>query len=199
MTGLEGKTKITAIIAVSVFAVGAVAAAVMTGVISHPFSTTPPEVSTASEPPPAATLAPIHKHVAAKAHAPVAQTASAEAIPPPPPSAAPCTNCGVVEGIESYAEQGPATGGGAVAGGLLGAIVGHQIGNGRGKELATVAGAVGGAFAGNAVEKNTNKVTHYHVGVRMNDGTQQLFSLNAPPSLAVGDHVVIVNGAPVRE
>jgi uncharacterized protein YcfJ len=199
MTGLEGKTKIAAIIAVSVLAVGAVAAAVMTGVIPHTFTATPPAASTASEPTPAVTPAPIHKRVATKAQAPVAQTASAEATPPPPPSASSCTNCGVVEGIESYTEKGPASGGGAVAGGLLGAIVGHQIGNGRGKELATVAGAVGGAFAGNAIEKNANKVTRYHVGVRMNDGSQQLFTLTAPPSVAVGDHVVIVNGVPVRE
>lgn len=199
MTDLEGKTKIATIIAVSVFAVGAVAAAVMTGVIPHTFSATPSAALTASEPAPAATPAPIHKRMAAKALAPAAQTASAEATPPPPPSAASCTNCGVVEGIESYTEKGPASGGGAVAGGLLGAIVGHQIGNGRGKDLATVAGAVGGAFAGNAIEKNANKVTRYHVGVRMNDGTQQLFTLNAPPSVTVGDHVVIVNGVPVRE
>jgi outer membrane lipoprotein SlyB len=49
------------------------------------------------------------------------------------------------------------------------------------------------------VEKNANKVTGYHVAVRMNDGSQQLFTLNAPPSLAVGDRVVITNGAPMRE
>jgi outer membrane lipoprotein SlyB len=82
---------------------------------------------------------------------------------------------------------------------LIGGILGHQVGQGRGKDLATVAGVVGGALAGNAVEKNANKVTGYHVAVRMNDGSQQLFTLNAPPSLTVGDRVVITNGAPVRE
>jgi hypothetical protein len=42
-------------------------------------------------------------------------------------------------------------------------------------------------------------VTRYHVAVRMNDGTQQVFTVNAAPSLAVGDRVVIVNGAPVKQ
>jgi len=37
------------------------------------------------------------------------------------------------------------------------------------------------------------------VAVRMSDGTEQLFTLDAAPSLAAGDHVVIVNGAPARE
>jgi outer membrane lipoprotein SlyB len=201
MAGLQGNSKIIVIIAASVFAVGAVAAAFMTGIIPHTSSETPPTApttaSTAPEPAPAPAPVPIHKHVAAKAKAPAAQTASAEATAPPSPSS--CTNCGVVENVESFTEKGPASGGGAVAGGLLGAIVGHQIGNGRGKELATVAGAVGGAFAGNAIEKNANQVTRYHVGVRMNDGTQQLFTLNAPPSIAVGDHVLIVDGVPVRQ
>jgi outer membrane lipoprotein SlyB len=199
MTALEGKTKITAIVAVTVLVVGAVAAAVMTGVIPHSSSGTPPEVSTASVPAPAPAVAPepLRKHVAGKAHAPVAKASIAEATPPPPPPA--CTNCGVVEGIESFTEKGPASGGGAVAGGVLGAIVGHQIGQGRGKELATVAGAVGGALAGNAIEKNVNKVTRYHVSVRMNDGSQQMFTLNSAPGVAMGDHVVIVNGAPVRQ
>lgn len=199
MPGLEGKTKIAAIVAVSVIAGGALAAAVMTGLIPHTSTTTPPVASTVSEPAPAVTPTHIHKRVAVRAHTTAAQTASSEATPPPPPSASSCTNCGVVEDIESYTEKGPASGGGAITGGLLGAIVGHQIGNGRGKELATVAGAVGGAVAGNALEKNANKVTRYHVSVRMSDGSQQLFTLNAPPSLAVGDHVVIVNGVPARE
>ena len=140
-----------------------------------------------------------------KPHARVTKAASpekvvsAEAAPPAPPTAASCVNCGVVQSIESFTEKGPATGGGAVAGGLLGGILGHQIGQGRGKDLATVAGVVGGALAGNAVEQNANKVTRYHVAVRMNDGTEQIFTLNAVPSLAAGDRVVIVNGAPVRQ
>ncbi|MHB8622770.1 MAG: outer membrane lipoprotein [Sulfuricaulis sp.] len=197
MAVLVGNTKIVAIVAVSVIAGGALAAVVMTGAIPRLFSTTPPAASTVSEPPPVTRSAPIHKHVAARPHVPAGSSASAET--PPPPSASSCTNCGVVEGIDSYTEKGPASGGGAITGGLLGAIVGHQIGNGQGKELATVAGAVGGAFAGNAIEKNANKVTRYRVSVRMSDGTQRLFTLNSPPSLAVGDHAVIVNGVPERE
>lgn len=204
MTALDGKKKLIAIVAASSLAVGAVAATVVTEVVSHAPATVPPDaaaVAQAPEAPPAAAPAPIHKRLATKARAPVAPVASAEtaAPPPPPPSASSCTNCGVVESIGSFTEKGPATGGGAVAGGLLGGILGHQVGQGRGKDLATVAGVVGGALAGNEIEKNSHKVTRYHVAVRMSDGTQQLFTLDAAPSLAVGDRVVIVNGAPARE
>lgn len=191
MIGTEGKKKmITVIIATAVLTAGAVVAAVMTGIIPHTSSATPPQASAASETPPA----PVHKRTVAKARVPVSRVAST-AMPPPPP----CTDCGVVESIESYTEKGPASGGGAVAGGLLGGILGHQVGQGRGKDLATVAGVVGGALAGNTIEKNANKVTRFHVGVRMNDGTRELLTLNTTPSVAVGDHVRIVNGEPVRD
>jgi len=201
----DGKKKLIATVAVSVFTVAAVAAGVVTGVIPHSSSTpavTPETPAITAQAPPAAKPAPIRKRVAANPRPAVTRVANAEAPPPPPsqpPSFNSCTNCGVVDGIESYTEKGPATGGGAVAGGLLGGILGHQIGQGRGKDLATVAGVVGGALAGNAIEKNTNKVTHYHVAVRMSDGTQQVFTLDTAPTLAVGDHVLIVNGAPVRQ
>jgi len=197
--------KLIATVAASVFTVAAVAAGVVTGVIPHSPATpaaTPEAPAITAVAPPAANPAPIRKRVAVKPRPAATRVASAEAAPPPPsqpPSFDSCTNCGVVDGINSFTEKGPATGGGAVAGGLLGGILGHQIGQGRGKDLATVAGVVGGALAGNAVEQNANKVTRYRVGVRMNDGTQQVFTLDAAPTLAVGDHVVIVNGAPVRQ
>ncbi len=201
MSGFDGGKKLIATIAASALTVAAVAAGVITGVIPHPTAAPAAPATTAA--PPAASPVPIHKRAVVKTHAPVNEVASAAAAGPPPPSQAPsfesCTNCGVVDAIDSFTEKGPATGGGAVAGGLLGGILGHQIGQGRGKDLATVAGALGGALAGNAMEKNAHKVTRYHVGVRMNDGTQQVFTLDIAPSLAVGDRVVIVNGAPVRQ
>jgi len=202
MTGLDGKKKLIAIVAASALTVGAVAATIVTEVISRAPVVVPSATPAVSEASPATTPAPIHKRTTAKAHASLPTVAGAEAtVPPPPPqpSVSSCTNCGVVESIDSFTEKGPASGGGAVAGGLLGGIIGHQIGQGRGKELATVAGAVGGVLAGNAIEKNANKVTRFHVGVRMNDGAQQLFTLNTSPSVAVGDHVVIVNGVPVQQ
>ncbi|MHB8534889.1 MAG: glycine zipper 2TM domain-containing protein [Sulfuricaulis sp.] len=109
-----------------------------------------------------------------------------------------CHECGVVESIEGVTEQGQATGGGAIAGGVIGGIVGHQIGKGRGKDLATVAGAVGGAFAGNAIEKNSKKVTHFRIGLRMDDGTHQQVTLDAANGVNVGDKVKLVDGALVR-
>ncbi|MBI5783510.1 MAG: glycine zipper 2TM domain-containing protein [Gammaproteobacteria bacterium] len=192
MTNPEGRNKtIIAIVTTSVLAVGAVAAAVMTGVISRPAAVA--EQTESTPPAPAQAVAPTeaHKRSALKARAPEVKVASA---------AAPvvCHDCGVVESIESFTEKGQASGGGAVAGGLLGGVIGHQIGKGRGKDLATVAGAVGGAIAGNEIEKNSNKVTHYRVSVRMDDGTRQQLTLNAANDVAVGDKVKIVDGALVR-
>lgn len=186
----RNKTIITVVTA-SVLAIGAVAAAVMTGVIPRPVAFT--EQAELSPPAPPQTVKPTetHKHPALKAHVPEARVASA-------PAPVVCHECGVVESIESFTEKGQASGGGAVAGGLLGGIIGHQIGKGRGKDLATVAGAVGGAIAGNEIEKNSNKVTHFRVSVRMDDGTRQVFTLDAANGVAAGDKVKIVGGTLVR-
>ncbi len=207
MADFDGRKKVIAIVAVSMFTVATVAAGVITGAIPVG-STTPaaaPKVPAVSAAAPAANPAPVRPRVAAKPAVKrdpvVRQVASAEATPPAPqpPSFESCTNCGVVAAINSFTEKGPSTGGGAVFGGLIGGLLGNQVGHGRGKDLATVAGVVGGALAGNELEKNTHKVTRYQVSVRMNDGTPQIFTLGAAPSLAVGDRVVIVNGAPMKE
>jgi outer membrane lipoprotein SlyB len=192
MTNPEGRNKtIIAIVTTSVLAIGAVAAAVMTGVIPRPAAVA--EQAQSTPPAPAQAIKPteVHKRSALKAHAPEATVASAAA-----PVA--CHDCGVVESIESFTEKGQASGGGAVAGGLLGGVIGHQIGKGRGKDLATVAGAVGGAIAGNEIEKNSNKVTHYRVSVRMDDGTHQDLTLDTASGVSTGDSVKIVNGTLVR-
>ena len=198
MADLAGRKKtVMAVVAGSVLAIGAVTAAVMTGVIPRSAPVTTPETSAPSAPPATASVEPapkLHKRAAVKSPSAPSEVAST-AVPPPPP----CTNCGVVESIESFTEKGKASGGGAITGGLLGGILGHQVGKGRGKDLATVAGAVGGAIAGNEIEKNANKVTRYHVNVRMNDGTIAQLTLSAAPNLAVGDHVRIVNGELVRD
>jgi outer membrane lipoprotein SlyB len=192
MTSPEVRTKtIIAIVTTSLLAIGAVAAAVMTGVIPRPTSVAEQAESTPPAPAQAVKPTEAHKRSALKAHAPEVKVAD---------SAAPvvCKDCGVVESVESFTEKGQASGGGAVAGGVIGGILGHQIGGGRGKDLATVAGAVGGAIAGNEIEKNSNKVTHYRVGVRMDDGTRQVLTLDAAVGVAAGDKVKIVDGALVR-
>lgn len=194
MTGQEGsKKKLAVIVAAAVFTVGAVAAAVITGIIPRTSSIPPQQEAAISEPAQTGNTTAIRKHSPAKTRAQATPTARAPVAPPP------CANCGVIESIESFTEKGSASGGGAVAGGLIGGILGHQVGKGRGKDLATVAGAVGGAIAGHEMEKNANKVTGYRVGVRMNDGTRELLTLSAPPSVAVGDRVRVVNGEPVRD
>ncbi|MBI3546126.1 MAG: glycine zipper 2TM domain-containing protein [Gammaproteobacteria bacterium] len=195
MSDVAGRNLFTTSVAIIVLVAGVAAAGVLTGVLPYKSksSTNEPETSISAQekfvPPPM----PVQKSTPHKVHAPMAPLASA--LPPAPV----CGNCGVIESIESFTEKGSASGGGAVAGGLLGGILGHQVGRGRGRDLATVAGAVGGAIAGNAVEKNSNKVTRYHVGVRMNDGTRQLLTLDTVSNIAMGGRVRIINGAPVSD
>ena len=189
------KKMLAAIAAGSLLVVGAVTAAVMTGVIPYSPSQAKPEETAGTYPTAAAPTSGIKKQTASKTTAPANKVANTAAVPVPKT----CADCGVIESIERFTEKGQATGGGAIAGGLVGGVVGHQIGKGRGKDLATVAGAVGGAIAGHEIEKNANKVERYRVGVRMNDGTSQQLILANSPNAAVGDRIRIVNGELIRD
>lgn len=100
-----------------------------------------------------------------------------------------CKTCGQVESVQAIEQAAPATGVGAVAGGVLGAVVGNQIGKGNGRTAATVLGAVGGGYAGHQIEKRTRTQTTYQVRVRMEDGSSRVFTRAQPP--AVGTPVVL--------
>lgn len=105
-------------------------------------------------------------------------------------SAAPvCRSCGRVESVQAVQQAAPATGVGAVAGGVLGAVVGNQIGKGSGRTAATVLGAVGGGYVGHKVEERTRTTTVYQVAVRMEDGSVRHFQRAEPT--AVGTPVVL--------
>jgi hypothetical protein len=51
--------------------------------------------------------------------------------------------------------------------------------------------------ADNEFEKKVYLGNAYHIGVHMNDGKQQLLTLNTAPSIAVGDHVTVVDAEPL--
>jgi len=106
----------------------------------------------------------------------------------------PCQNCGVVQSVNTVAQQGQASGVGMVAGGVLGGVVGHQIGSGRGNTVATIAGAGLGAAAGNQVEKNTKTKTSWSVAIRMDNGALRTFSYSSQPAVVAGDRVKLVDG-----
>jgi outer membrane lipoprotein SlyB len=125
------------------------------------------------------------------AAAPVAGAAADSAAPPPPPV---CGNCGQIDAIDPVVEKGQASGLGAIAGGVLGVVVGHQVGHGDGKTAATILGGAGGALAGNELEKNVKKTSHYVVKVAMNDGTTKTVTMRSKPQFVVGERVRIVNG-----
>lgn len=100
-----------------------------------------------------------------------------------------CTVCGTVESVQAVQQAEPATGVGAVAGGVLGAVVGNQIGKGNGRAAATVLGAVGGGYVGHQVEQRTRTRTVYQVAVRMEDGSLRRFQRAQAP--AVGTPVTL--------
>lgn len=100
-----------------------------------------------------------------------------------------CAVCGHVESVQAVQQAAPATGVGAVAGGVLGAVVGNQIGRGNGRTAATVLGAVGGGYAGHQIEKNTRTRTVYETVVRMDDGSARRFQRT--DAVAVGTPVTL--------
>ena len=100
-----------------------------------------------------------------------------------------CQSCGRVESVQALEEAAPATGVGAVAGGVLGAVVGNQVGKGNGRTAATLLGAVGGGYVGHKVEQRTRTHTVYEVVVRMDDGSVRRFQRAQPT--AVGTPVVL--------
>jgi hypothetical protein len=105
-----------------------------------------------------------------------------------------CSTCGRVESVQAIEQAAPATGVGAVAGGVLGAVVGNQIGKGNGRTAATVLGAVGGGYAGHEIE------THPHPdhlpGARA-PGRRQQPRLH-PLATACRGHPVVLQGKGFR-
>lgn len=100
-----------------------------------------------------------------------------------------CATCGRVESVQAVQQAAPATGVGAVAGGVLGAVVGNQVGKGSGRTAATLLGAVGGGYVGHKVEERTRTQTVYQIAVRMEDGSVRRFTRAQPT--AVGTPVVL--------
>jgi outer membrane lipoprotein SlyB len=113
----------------------------------------------------------------------------------PPPPAAICRSCGVVEFVKADTHEADGSGLGAVAGGVLGGVLGNGIGQGNGRSLATVAGVIGGAMIGNKVEKTQRQSTTWQVGVRLEDGNLRLVNSNTEPPWHTGDRVKLIDGA----
>ena len=105
-----------------------------------------------------------------------------------------CSDCGVVQSIRQFQQQGQSSGVGMVAGGVLGGVLGHQIGSGRGNTVATIAGAGVGAVAGNEIEKSHKTKTSWTVSIRMDAGNMRTLTYSNQPSVREGDRVKLVNG-----
>ncbi len=111
-----------------------------------------------------------------------------------------CTNCAVVEAVNTIEVSGNGnylgTAGGAVVGGLLGS----QVGSGSGRTAATVAGAVAGGLAGRNIQRNMNKEQRFEVMVRYStSGATQTLQYDNDPGVRQGDRVRISNGVLTRD
>ena len=123
----------------------------------------------------------------------IAAAPIAAAQPQPAPQRV-CGDCGVVQSIRQFQQQGQSSGVGMVAGGVLGGVLGHQIGSGRGNTVATIAGAGVGAVAGNEIEKSHKTKTSWTVSIRMDAGNIRTLTYSNQPSVREGDRVKLVNG-----
>ena len=101
-----------------------------------------------------------------------------------PPRTVTCALCGTIEAIRivEVVDEG---------GGSTLADAGRDGG-------ATILGSSGSAASGNEIAQGTRKRYAYRVTVRMDDGSYRTVSLAAPPALAVGDKVRVVEGKLVR-
>lgn len=91
-------------------------------------------------------------------------------------------DCGVVIAIDRYKIQGEGSALGAIAGGVAGGLLGSQVGGGTGKTVATVGGAAGGAYAGHQIEKRMKTKKMVKITVRLDNGQQQDFDIEAKKS-----------------
>jgi len=107
-----------------------------------------------------------------------------------------CLQCGVVESVSAVEVKGSASGLGVVLGGVTGAVLGNTMGSGNGRTAMTLVGGGAGAFAGNEIEKNSNRRLVWRTTVRMDTGAIQTYTLRHQP-LAVGAKVQLINGQPV--
>jgi outer membrane lipoprotein SlyB len=107
-----------------------------------------------------------------------------------------CSNCGVVQWVETVQRQGQPRGmagtqvtPGMAIGGVVGGLLGNQVGHGNGRAAATVLGVAGGAYAGHAIEKNRVRYTAYVMHIRMHDGTMR--TIEQRHAIAKGARVVV--------
>jgi outer membrane lipoprotein SlyB len=101
-----------------------------------------------------------------------------------PSRAVACALCGTVEAIRIVEVVDE-------AGGATLADAGRDGG-------ATILGSSGSAASGNEIAQGARRRYAYRVTVRMDDGSYRTVSLAAPPALAVGDKVRVVEGKLVR-
>jgi outer membrane lipoprotein SlyB len=107
---------------------------------------------------------------------------------------------GVVQTIGTAPREQGGVGLGTAAGAVVGGVLGNQVGGGRGRTAATVAGAAGGALAGGQMQRNSQAAESplYRVSVRMDNGSIQNLTQEAPPNLQIGERVRLANGVIVE-
>ncbi|MCK9283692.1 MAG: glycine zipper 2TM domain-containing protein [Rhodocyclaceae bacterium] len=105
-----------------------------------------------------------------------------------------CYECGVIESVRAVEVKGSGSGMGAVIGGVAGALLGNGMGQGNGRTAMTLVGGGAGAYAGNEVEKNSNRHLIWQTRVRMDSGAVRTVSTRTQPDLGVGAKVKLIDG-----
>jgi outer membrane lipoprotein SlyB len=102
-----------------------------------------------------------------------------------------------IEVVQSQSAGAPASGAGAMIGGVIGSLLGNQVGGGGGRVAAGALGMLGGVLLGSSIEANNNAPRVYHtyrMAVQTDNGGYRVFDVPSPGELQVGDRVVINNG-----
>lgn len=81
------------------------------------------------------------------------------------------------------------TGLGSVVGSILGGIAGSTIGSGNGSVAASIGGAVAGGIAGKYLEQAGSVRRSIEVTVKLDNGEQRTYSVEAIETFRVGDAV----------
>ena len=109
---------------------------------------------------------------------------AARTDPAAPSQTVTCALCGTIEAIRTVEVVDE-------AGGATLADAGRDGGT-------TILGSSGSAASGNEIAQGARRRYAYRVTVRMDDGSYRTVSLAAPPALALGDKVRVVEGKLVR-
>lgn len=108
---------------------------------------------------------------------------------------------GTIESVRTVrisANNGQASGVGAIGGGAVGAVGGSTVGNGTGSLLTGIVGGIAGAVAGNAIENAVAIKDGLEITVRLDDGDLRAITQDSTgEAFQTGDRVRLLSDSGV--